>query len=135
MCVCRHSLQDGTTDVVIPDVSLDSADLIRSATDVDVGLVLENIEPAHTVEKPNSGSDVSSESATPSLASVALEEESQWLRQFLSQEKDALSSDATTLLNEVSIKYMFSVHIACTVYTLHRYIMYMSINPTMYVFY
>lgn len=93
-------IQEGTIDVIIPDTSLDSPELILSATDVDAKLVLQSIQAAAPLRKAATSEEGSSEGdAKTSLASVLLEEESQWLRQFQGVEKE-VSPEATALTND-----------------------------------
>mmetsp|Transcript_16495 Transcript_16495/g.27550 ORF Transcript_16495/g.27550 Transcript_16495/m.27550 type:complete len:423 (-) Transcript_16495:163-1431(-) len=95
-------IQEGTTDVIIPDTSLDSAELIRSATDVDAKLVLQSIQAAAHTTKSTTDKDSSAEgSSTTSLTSVLLEDESQWLRQFQGVEKE-VPSEITAHTNDLN---------------------------------
>lgn len=100
-------IQEGTTDVIIPDTSLDSAELILSATDVNAKLILQSIQAASATGKPTTDDEnISEKGTTTSFASVLLEDESQWLRQFQGVEKEvpleAAALSDTNVLNSTA---------------------------------
>ena len=69
-------------------------ELIHSATDVDADLVIKDIQMNFS-ESANREKD-KVETKSTSLKSVLLEDESQWLRQFLSAEKEVVTSEPST---------------------------------------
>ena len=96
--LCSTPLQDGTTDVIIPDMRADTDALILSATDVQASLVMDSVRQHTAAHPPTHNSNASSSlegsgetgssarggDVSSSLSSVVLEEEGVWLRQFQS---------------------------------------------------